>query len=193
MIRTSVPAGQGRSAIDRAAASEYWDPSVASRIFIAPGPAFPRSTSTEQGANRTTARATLPRRNCRTVVTVCEPTTMRSVPDCRAYSTIAPFAFPQSTRVAGSMPDRRSCCAAACTASSARCLRVCMRLGSSEAYNGSTTLRTSTAVLWGQGRAATTSMAKSLSAEESTARRIFIPAADLSLSVQLKAQPESRC
>lgn len=49
-------------------------------------------------------------------------------------------------------------------------------VGSSEAYNGSTTLSTSTAVLGGQGRAATALMAKSLSAEESTARRIFIPA-----------------
>src|ERR1700690_3293805 len=95
-ILNSLPAGQGRLATERTAISEPSDPSVARRIFIERDEAgesadVDRTISTEQGAERSTTCATLPRKNRETAPSPREPTFTRSAFHPRAKSGIAFF------------------------------------------------------------------------------------------------------
>ena len=78
--RISVPAGHGRAATDSTACCEPSDPSTASSTLrlLFPRAAGVRTIATEQGANRNTARDTLPIRNRSTAPNPRAPRTMRS-------------------------------------------------------------------------------------------------------------------
>src|SRR6185369_13991878 len=99
IILISLPAGQGRIAMEWTAISEHSEPSVARRIFIAfdeagdRGDGF-RTISTEQGAERSTACAMLPRRNREIAPSPRDPITIRSAFHSRATSGITFFGYP---------------------------------------------------------------------------------------------------
>jgi hypothetical protein len=86
---------------------------------MAPLPGRGRTISTEQGAWRTTARATLPNRKRTVSDASCEPTITKSAPDCAARSTTADLGSPASTLQVYASPDAFNCSAAYRTASSA--------------------------------------------------------------------------
>jgi hypothetical protein len=79
-----VPLGHGRSATDRTAASEYFEPSVASSNLIPTlaslSPVMGLSTPTELGAWRRTVLATLPRKNRVRPLCPCDPINTKSGP-----------------------------------------------------------------------------------------------------------------
>ena len=143
--------------------------------WLEAGPLAPgRTISTEQGAVRRTACATLPSRKRPMALCPCEPTIMRSACHSLAYSEMARRGKPMTTSASALCPEEKSFSTPALTIRFPSRLASSMRAGSRAKRWTSTTFTTEKPVSAGQGHAAASSSTRSDDGEESTAIITFV-------------------